>query len=888
MRDLPDRARELRRSLDNPAALCSALGLLDAKAKRQPQGLIVRCPAHDDDEPSCSIRVAKDGTIGCKCQACGWSGDALTLIAQVEGLDLRGDFQRVLERAAELAGVRLEDVRTPAAARSPRPAVVEEPSMPALDDERFAELVSVLTGPLDDPGAEAVAGYVAGRGLAGGTDLVAMREARAVLEAAQDRFGPKVLALSGLFSIDSSGELRTAGGVPALRHAGHVLAILWRRPDGTVYVVQRRRVDGEKKSKYVFPEGRSPRWPFGVERTAGADPHLPIVFTEGALDAIARGELDRRAGLERLVLGVPSVTIWKPAWAELARGRVAFVATDADTEGDRVVAGWAADLYRAGAAEVRRLRPGDGAKDWGDVLARGAGETDEPIPGPATPPAPASSGLVDLAARINAEGVGVAFKPDVIAAAAALEQTSSEFQEMVSAIKKTDVNLLDWKRAVSVARKAEARRRAAERAAERDRAAKSLNGDDAARYAIRKRLLYRSGAEGDLKIGKNLANLITIFTLDPDFRGRLAYHALREAIVITKPIAWHPEEAPAVRTEEWTTEDSIRGSAWLSRRWNLDLNSKMVEEAIIAVARKRVVDPLLDYFRALRWDRKPRLDGWLSTYLGAPDDNYTRAVGPRWLISGVARALRPGCKVDCVLTLEGPQGIRKSSALRALCPDDSMFYDDELDIGDKDAPQALRGKFIAEMAELSSASKARLEALKAFITRQTDTYRPSYGRQARDFPRRLIFAGSTNRDVYLVDDENRRFWPVKCATIDVDALRRDRDQLWAEALVRFKAGEKWYVDTPELAALCGNETEERRQRDPWEEPVARWLATKLDDPRGVTTTDVLEDAVKVKVQDRTRADEMRAAEAIRAAGWKKGPRRRGDGGRARSYLPPGF
>ena len=160
----------------------------------------------------------------------------------------------------------------------------------------------------------------------------------------------------------------------------------------------------------------------------------------------------------------------------------------------------------------------------------------------------------------------------------------------------------------------------------------------------------------------------------------------------------------------------------------------------------------------------PRLEEWVITYLGAEDTPLNRAVGSRWMISGVARILQPGAKVDHMLILEGPQGAKKSSALKTLAGAE-WFTDELAEIGSKDAAQQMRGIWVIEIAELDAISRAEVSRIKAFLSRTTDRYRPPYERYVVEMPRQCVFAGSVNPDTYLRDETgNRRFWPVRCGT----------------------------------------------------------------------------------------------------------------------------
>jgi putative DNA primase/helicase len=418
-----------------------------------------------------------------------------------------------------------------------------------------------------------------------------------------------------------------------------------------------------------------------------------------------------------------------------------------------------------------------------------------------------------------------------------------------------------------------------------------------------KQLLLRSSNNAPRKI---VANATTIFALDPRWIGVIAYQALSERVVKLKKPEWHVHDAPAASDlGPWTDADTTRAQAWLSREYGLDLGAETVNAAVHASAEQLVIDPLRDYFDRLRgtWDGAPRCDFWLSAIFNAPDTTYSRAVGSRWLISCVARALRPGCQVDHVLVLEGLQGKGKSTALRMLCPHEDLFFEGDLALGDKDAIQVLRGKWIIELGELGALNRHEIQLVKAFVTRRIDTYRPSFGRIARDFPRRFAFSGSTNEEEYLRDPTgNRRWWPAKAnGPIDLAAIERHRDQLWAEALHRFEAGEVWYLETAELVALARNEQEQREEVDAWDERVGSYLARAIHDAplsavhtsacqcvrcHGVTTGSVLVGALGLEWGKVSPSETKRAGAILRGLGWVKGAQRRTDAGRVRPYFPP--
>lgn len=358
-----DQARELREELSNPEALCRELGLAGRNLQRQRGGVLIECPFHADRTPSCSVSLGGDRTIRVRCFACGASGDALTLIAHVRGLDLRREFRAVLDVAAEIAG--RPDMRT---------ATGFDVDEPAIDDAAYHAIVADLARLCPLERDSDVMGYVARRGLLPGAPEAGLFSLPRPVE--QRHVIAELVRLHGTDALERAGWLwrdRDTGAISADRFArsGHRLCIPWRAADGTVQSVQ-RRVLGDCEPKYVFARGRRARFPFGVERLAGTSSETPIAFCEGGLDAIALRLLARRDGDELLVLGLPGVDGWRAGWAKLAAEREAFVALDADGAGDRKREQIVDDLFAAGASSVTALRPTGGAKDWSELLERGA------------------------------------------------------------------------------------------------------------------------------------------------------------------------------------------------------------------------------------------------------------------------------------------------------------------------------------------------------------------------------------------------------------------------------------------------------------------------------------------------------------------------------------
>ena len=386
---------------------------------------------------------------------------------------------------------------------------------------------------------------------------------------------------------------------------------------------------------------------------------------------------------------------------------------------------------------------------------------------------------------------------------------------------------------------------------------------------------------------RNEANVITALSCDEAFAGALVFDEFRQEIVVRRALPWDAPGRPATRP--WTDGDDVRAAEWLQRR-ELNVTPMIVSRSVGVVAREITVHPVRDHLGALTWDGVPRIETWTCRYLGAADTAFNRSAGALWLISAVARIFRPGVKADHMLVLEGPQGARKSTALKILAGED-WFTDELPDLGSKDAAMHMQGVWIIEIAELDAIGKAEVSRIKAFLTRTTDRFRPPYGRYTIEVPRQCVFAGTVNPDTYLRDETgNRRFWPVRCGTIDIDALARDRDQLWAEAVARFKDGAIWWIDGPELMAAATAEQEKRYQSDAWDDLIEHWLGFETltvasgypsyDKPTtetvrrpkpltDVSIGEVLERAIRIEPARWTRADQMRVAAYLKKNGWIK-------------------
>ena len=313
----------------------------------------------------------------------------------------------------------------------------------------------------------------------------------------------------------------------------------------------------------------------------------------------------------------------------------------------------------------------------------------------------------------------------------------------------------------------------------------------------------RTGAV-ELKIG----NAAAILRHDPNLRGKIAYNRWLDRVVLRGPVPWRQTLRPGEQwdTLGWTEVDDAGLRWYLEEYWGFEGREK-IKDAFNLMQIENGFHTLQEYLNGLEWDGVERLDTLLVRYMGAEDNEYVRMVTRKWMVGAVTRVMHPGCKFDSVLVLQGPQGIGKSRLGYILS---KGWFSDSVPIlsQDRRAYEALRAKWIVEIAELASAKRSEQEAQKAFLTATVDSYRPAYGQTQKDFPRECVFYATTNEGEPLRDHTGaRRYWPVRCSGVNRGfhvGLEDEVDQLWAEAMMRYRAGEKLYMED---ATLLEKETE---------------------------------------------------------------------------------
>lgn len=277
-----------------------------------------------------------------------------------------------------------------------------------------------------------------------------------------------------------------------------------------------------------------------------------------------------------------------------------------------------------------------------------------------------------------------------------------------------------------------------------------------------------------------------------DHPANIRYALARLGVEVRRNLFTFMDDVEGLGLEGRDSNDVAR---ILSSRFQLDLQFRASDEAIrseiVAIAHEQAYHPIVDYLDGSQWDGTPRLDNMLRDYAGADDTELNREFGPKFMIAGVRRVRQPGVKFDTMMVFEGSQGTGKSSFAEILAIRDEWFCGSlSLRSDDKTKAELLAGAWIVEVQEMDGIRKASSHELKRFLSIRRDKYRRAYGRDARHYPRQCVIVGSTNDQQYLFDQTgNRRVWPVRAGKVDLEKLRRDIDQLWAEAAVREAAGE---------------------------------------------------------------------------------------------------
>lgn len=303
----------------------------------------------------------------------------------------------------------------------------------------------------------------------------------------------------------------------------------------------------------------------------------------------------------------------------------------------------------------------------------------------------------------------------------------------------------------------------------------------------------------------------------------IRYNSFAENIEFQRPAPWHKDNEEPVQF--WRDMDTVLFEVWLAQNTVLkNFSTATIDKAVAAIAYDLSYNPLKDYLLEIIWDGVPRVATFLSVYCNAADWDYTREISRIFLLGAVARGLKPGTKHDTMIVFESSQGKFKSTAAEVLGGE--WYSTTPLDPRNKDTYCNILNNWFVEIAELDGLSKADVSAVKTFLSTREDNIRLPYARRSQKLKRRCTFIGTMNPDGngYLKDPTgNRRFHPVHVGTINIPLLKKDRDQLFAEAVYRVQSGENHWTEDQRLKVIIEQQQISRVQSDAWNEIISDWL-----------------------------------------------------------------
>lgn len=370
-----------------------------------------------------------------------------------------------------------------------------------------------------------------------------------------------------------------------------------------------------------------------------------------------------------------------------------------------------------------------------------------------------------------------------------------------------------------------------------------------------------------------LANASLIFQRHPDVAGRIWFDTFRGQMYHR---LYGDAEVP------WADHDDLNATAWLQQQLKLPkIGVNIVRDAVMHAARRAARNSLHTWLESLEWDHTPRLVTWLQDCLDLERSPYTEAISRNWALAMIARAYEPGCKMDNMPVLEGRMGRGKSTFLEMLgSPWYASLPDD---FGGTSFLQAIQGRWLIEVPDMTGFSKREHGHILAIITRRNDPYRRTWGRHVEDHPRVSMFAATSETDDYLQDSRGiRRYWPVRCKAINLDVLEAQREQIFAEALVQWRLKATWHI-VP--TAETEGEQKERITQDPWQRRIELYLKGR----REAQIEDILSDPVCINMlkERQTRREVLRVAAILRDIGWRKARPRDAAGHTYAAWVPDG-
>jgi putative DNA primase/helicase len=397
-----------------------------------------------------------------------------------------------------------------------------------------------------------------------------------------------------------------------------------------------------------------------------------------------------------------------------------------------------------------------------------------------------------------------------------------------------------------------------------DSAGAGIDIDPPADDEWKRRLLYTK--QGELNVC--VMNVHDILMHMPTWQGVIAFDEFAQRTIKLKPPPYY-----GGTVGEWEGTDDTRTAMWLSRTWRLAASSGIVAEAIETLAKTNIIHPVRDWLRSRRaWDGTSRVEMWLIDYCGVADTPYVRKLSRYFLIGMIARVMQPGVKFDYCLVLEGEQGKRKSMVVRVLGGE--WHGDTDLDLHNKDSMSALRGKWVYEFSEMGAVTRAEATKQKSFLSRQFDEFRPVYGRREICLARQVVFIGTTNEWEWNKDPTGgRRFWPVDCAgEINIEGLQDAREQLFAEALTLYDAGEQFWPTPDEQNTFFNPEQLRRELQESLVDALHDWVWSQVST---FSVADAVMEGLNLKADKLTRDLQTRVGIALRKLGCERVEKRNG-------------
>lgn len=373
----------------------------------------------------------------------------------------------------------------------------------------------------------------------------------------------------------------------------------------------------------------------------------------------------------------------------------------------------------------------------------------------------------------------------------------------------------------------------------------------------------------------SVMNVQLMLQFMPKYAGIFGWDDFSRRVVILRRPPW---QSGWKGVREADDDDLVHCRSFLDHE-RLTIRMNDLAGIVAAISKDHTVNPLKDAIKQLKWDGVPRIDGgmtdegdsikpWMTEYLEADDIPVNKMFGRKWLVSAIARVMNPGAKADSLIVLEGAQGVKKSTAIKVLS--DGLvpgYFTDEVDKpGTKDAGLQLQGKWHIELGELSAMSRASVEEVKLWVARTVDRFRPPFGRSTVTYPRACIFSATTNPlgdTGYLKDPTGaRRFWPVAVRYIDIERLRQDANQIWAEAVHMYKNGVTWWDETPEEKEMASQAQRSRLEHDPYVDAISDVLGVRTR----VTMAQIM-NGLAIPIERQSNFTSRRITGAMERLGW---------------------